>query len=299
VRFDESKAPVYKHTAPIHKEGRVQDVTSKVLKMPIVLNAEELMDLSEPLRKEITKLMAKKRILMQPVTEQMYSVGETQPESNPLLFSETSDEEDATSEDLSLKSDVIDIHDLPSGTFMAAQFNVGLIPAGSLIMSDPYLQHLDSLAPGEQPKQVIVAKDLASLQAVYPVINGTGEEESVVDRGSQIVSMASMIATKLGVAWDPDITIHMQSANGQLEKTLGLARNVPFLFNDITVYLQIHIIASPAYKVLLGHLFDVLTESVIRNHADDGQIITITDPNTGQRCTIPTFLRGAPPRVAK
>lgn len=299
VRFDESKAPAYKHTVPIHKEGRVQDVASKVLKTPIVLNAEELMDLSEPLRKEIAKLMAKKRISMQPVTEQMYSAGETQPESDPLPFSETSDEEDETSEDLSLKSDAIGICDLPSGTFMAAQFNVGLIPAGSLIMSDPYLQYLDSLAPGEQPKQVIVAKDSASLRAVYPVINGAGEEESVVDRGSQIVSMASMIATKLGVAWDPDITIHMQSANGQLEKTLGLARNVPFLFNDITVYLQIHIIASPAYKVLLGRPFDVLTESVIRNHADGGQIITITDPNTGRRCTIPTFLRGVPPRIVK
>ncbi|SJL18622.1 uncharacterized protein ARMOST_22219 [Armillaria ostoyae] len=94
VRFDESKAPAYKHTAPIHKEGRVQDVASKVLKMPIVLNAEELMDLSEPLRKEIAKLMAKKQISTQPVTEQMYSAGETQPESNPLPFSETSDEED-------------------------------------------------------------------------------------------------------------------------------------------------------------------------------------------------------------
>ncbi|KAK0421578.1 hypothetical protein EV421DRAFT_1973878 [Armillaria borealis] len=200
VRFDKSKAPAYKHMAPIHKEGRVQDVASKVLKMPIVLNAEELMDLSEPLRKEIAKLMAKKRILTQPVTEQMYSVGETQPESNPLPFSETSDEEDATSKDLSLESDAIDIHDLPSAMFMAAQFNIGLIPTGSLIMADPYLQYLDSLAPGEKPKQVIVAKDSASLRAVYPVINGAGEEESVVDGGLQIVSMASAIATKLGVA---------------------------------------------------------------------------------------------------
>ncbi|SJL14302.1 uncharacterized protein ARMOST_17758 [Armillaria ostoyae] len=199
VRFDESKAPAYKHMAPIHKEGRVQDVASKVLKTPIVLNAEELMDLSEPLRKEIAKLMAKKWILTQPVTEQMYSAGETQPESEPLPFSETSDEEDVTSEDLSLESDVIDIRDLPSVMFMVAEFNIGLMPAGSLIMADPYLQYLDSLAPGEKPKQVIVTKDSASLQAVYPVINGAGEEESVVDGGSQIVLMASAVTTKPGV----------------------------------------------------------------------------------------------------
>ncbi len=35
VRFNESKAPAYKHTVPIHKEGRVQDVMSKVLKCPL------------------------------------------------------------------------------------------------------------------------------------------------------------------------------------------------------------------------------------------------------------------------
>ncbi|KAK0454184.1 uncharacterized protein EV420DRAFT_1645061 [Desarmillaria tabescens] len=276
---DDSKVPAYKHMAPIHKEGRVQDVVSKVLKMPIVLNAEELMDLSEPLRKEIAKLMSKKRVATQPVTETVFSVGETQPESVPLPFHGTSDEAE-DEEDLSLTSDAINIRDLSSATFMAAQFNVGLVPAGSLIMTDPYLQYLDSLVPGEKPKPVIVAKDSASLRAVYPLINGIGEEESVVDGGSQIVSMAGAIVTKLGIAWDPDIVIHMQSANGQLEKTLGLARNVPFLFNDITMYLQVHVINSLAYKVLLGRPFDVLTKSVIKNQADGGQIITITDPNT-------------------
>ncbi len=74
----------------------------------------------------------------------------------------------------------------------------------------------------------------------------------------------------------------MQSANGSLAKTLGLTKNVPFLFQDVVVYLQVHIINSPAYKVLLGRLFDVVTESLIKNNSDRGQIITTTDSNTGQ-----------------
>lgn len=90
----------------------------------------------------------------------------------------------------------------------------------------------------------------------------------------------------------------MQSANNQVELSCGLAKNIPFRFNEITLYLQVHIIEAPAYKVLLGRPFDSLTRSVIQNGADGGQIVTITDPNTNQRATIPTYARGSSPRVA-
>ena len=63
----------------------------------------------------------------------------------------------------------------------------------------------------------------------------------------------------LAVSWDPDIKIQVQSANKTVEETLGLAKNVPFIFGDITVYLQVHIFTDPAYKVLLGRPFNVLT----------------------------------------
>ena len=50
---------------------------------------------------------------------------------------------------------------------------------------------------------------------------------------------------------------------------------------DIMLYVQIHIIRSPAYDILLGRPFDVLTESVVRNFTNEDQTITIFDPNTG------------------
>jgi hypothetical protein len=43
--------------------------------------------------------------------------------------------------------------------------------------------------------------------------------------------------------------------------------------------------------VLLGRPFDILTESVVRNFANEDQTITIHDPNTGQRSTIPSLPR--------
>ena len=126
-----------------------------------------------------------------------------------------------------------------------------------------------------------------------------GTEEALLDGGSQIVSMAKEVAVRLKVPWNPEIVIHMQSANRQLEKTLGLARNVPFLFGDITVYLQVHIINNLAYKVLLGRPFDAVCESEVKNSRDGDQLITITDPNTGQRCTLPTYMRGQRPEILK
>ncbi|KAK0222782.1 hypothetical protein EDD85DRAFT_779172 [Armillaria nabsnona] len=275
------KTPAYKNVLPIHKDGRAQEVASRVLEAPISLDAKELLDLSPAVRKELAKLMAKKRVVTKPVVQSAYGVGETHLDSDPLPFS---------SEDLNLKNeracalkfDAIEVSELPPAQLTVSQFMAGIIPAGSLIVGDLYLQYLDTLEPGETPRPVVVGGASTSLRAVFPLINGTGHKESIVDGGSQIVSMAEHIALSLGIGWDPDITIHMQSANRSLAKTLGLTKNVPFLFQDVVVYLQVHIIDNPAYKVLLGRPFDVVMESLIKNNSDGGQIITITDPNTGR-----------------
>lgn len=77
-------------------------------------------------------------------------------------------------------------------------------------------------------------------------------------------------------------------------RAYGLARSVPFQFADITLYLQVHIVPSPAYDILVGQPFDILTESHIKNYSNEEQSITITDPNARQVTTIPTLPRGYP-----
>ncbi|KAK0215925.1 hypothetical protein EDD85DRAFT_782363, partial [Armillaria nabsnona] len=286
----------YKNVLPIHKDGRAQEVVSRVLEAPISINAKELLNLSPAVRKELAKLIAKKCVATKPVVQSAYGVGETHLDSAPLPFS---------SEDLNLekeracilKFDAIKVSELLPAQLTFSQFTAGIISAGSLIVGDPYLQYLDTLEPGETPRPVIVGRTSTSLRAIFPLINGTGYKESIVDGGSQIVIMVDHIVCSLGIGWDPDITIHMQSANGSLAKTLGLTKNVPFLFQDVVVYLQVHIIDNLAYKVLLERLFNVVTQSLIKNNSDRGQIITITDPNTSQQCTIPTFTRGVASKI--
>ena len=193
--------------------------------------------------------------------------------------------------DLPLGHDALDIEELPSVGVFVSSIATEDVPAGSLVAQDPYLQYLESLPEGERPKQVYVVRESASLQAIYPTINESGSMECILDSGSQIVSMSLEAAKILGLVWDPSIKIFMESANKSMEESVGLARNVQFKWGTMTVYLQVHIIRNPAYKVLLGRPFDLLTRSRIENSADGSQIITITDPNTGKKCAMPTYDR--------
>jgi hypothetical protein len=106
--------------------------------------------------------------------------------------------------------------------------------------------------------------------------------------------MSEAVCHDLHVNYDPSVQIHMQSANGEIDPSLGLARNVPCKISDVVLYLQIHVIRNPAYDILLGRPFDVLTQSVIRNYANEDQTLTIQDPNSGRIVTIPTIRRGPP-----
>ena len=89
--------------------------------------------------------------------------------------------------------------------------------------------------------------------------------------------MARDTAIELKIAWNPNITVHMESANRNLEETLGLAKNVPLISGHIVVYLQVHIIKETAYKVLLGRPFDSVTESLVKNGKDGSQTLTLTE----------------------
>jgi hypothetical protein len=188
---------------------------------------------------------------------------------------------------------------LPVATYEVLTEDTNGMAKGSVVVSDPVMQYLNALGPGERPKSVVVAAESLALRTVYPLINGVGEVESLLDPGSQIVSMSREVATTLQVTWDPDIIVHMESANKSLEKTLGLAKNVPFVFGPITVYLQVHVIEKVAYRVLLGRPFDTITESEVKNSKDGSQSLTLMDLNTGERCVMHTHERGKLPTVLR
>lgn len=292
------KQPAYQNKAPVQSDKRTRTVINKVMDAPISLTTAELASCSPDVRDEIKRLMSKKRI--SPTTKkQSVTMHEEldieHPNYKPLP--ETWDL--AISQDHVAPQGMINVLDLPLDNFMVTGKAYETAPPGGIMVGDPILSYLSSLKDGEEPQEIYVAQASQSLRTVYPRINNVKAVESVLDGGSQIISMDLEEAKQLCLVWDPDITINMQSANKGIEKTEGLARNVPFLFKDITLYLQVHVIKDVAYKVLLGRPFDVLTTSTIQNNSDGGQLITITDPNTGRRNTLPTSERGKPPVIAK
>ncbi|KAJ6455892.1 hypothetical protein C8R47DRAFT_932284, partial [Mycena vitilis] len=153
--------------------------------------------------------------------------------------------------DSQLMCDAIEVGDLPEihNVFVISEQSSGL-PLGSMVAQDPYLQYLEGLSMGEEPKQIYVARDSVPLRVTFPYVNSQGPIECVLDSGSQIVSISLAQAQVCGLIWDPNVNIFMQSANGQLEKSMGLARNVPFRWGELKIYLQVHVIRNPAYKVL-------------------------------------------------
>ena len=270
--------PGFKNRAPLQKDDRAKDLIQEALRNPITITTEDLLHVSEPMRQELKKLLIKRRLEKKSVL--------TSAEAEPGKVNSGQN-----------KEDMIRVERLPEATFEVLTEARDGMNKGSIIVSDPVVQYLNTLAPGEEPKTVVVGGESHSLRTLYPLINRTGEVEALLDAGSQIVSMSKTIAVALEVNWDPDITVRMESANKTYENTLGLARNVPFLFGTITAYLQVHVVQNAAYKVLLGRPFDVVTESEVKNSRDGSQSVTLTDPNTGERCVMHTHERGKVPSV--
>jgi hypothetical protein len=261
----------YRNKAPIQNDEKAITLIKEALKVPVNVTTEDLLNISEAARQELKKLLTKKRI------------------EKTVSFQ--------TTEEQNQQENIIHAEQLPSASYEVLKEERSGIPKGSVILGDPVVQYLGSLMPGEAPKTVVVAQESLGLRSVYPLVNGIGKVESLLDGGSQIVSMAKDTAIELKIAWNPEITVHMESANKGLEQTLGLAKNVPLIFGQIVIYLQVHIIREPAYKVLLGRPFDSITESLVKNNKYGGQTLTLTDPNTGRTVSMNTYERGKRPGI--
>jgi hypothetical protein len=167
-------------------------------------------------------------------------------------------------------------------------------PDNATIIADLYEVFLRENTCATHPAEPVqVTAESNALRAILPVVDGQDKVEAILDPGCQIVAMSEEVCNALALLYDPTIRLSMVSANGGVNQSLGLARNVPFVVGEITLYLQVHVLRALAYDILLGRPFDVLTQSVVHNFADENQTVTILDPNTGRKATIPTIPRGS------
>ncbi|CAK5276978.1 unnamed protein product [Mycena citricolor] len=272
-----SKARVpdkYQLRAPIQTKAVAEAVYDKMKNASVDVTVGELLAVSGTVRDSILKDSSKKRV---PVQKSMLQ------ETGRVV-------EDVWDGELSYN--LVSAKELPEPVFYHNTVE-GEIPIGAVVATDPYEMYLESIPSNENPRHVYVGDSSAALRTINGRINARLDADCILDSGSQIVSMAFSEAVDAQLSWDPKVVIYMESANGSISKSLGLARNVPFRFGTILVYLQVHILESPAYKVLLGRPFDIATESNIKNAADGSQIITMRDPNLKTRCAMATQPRRA------
>jgi hypothetical protein len=265
--------PAYRTLPPIHEQSIATDVYNRSLNTPVTLTQRELLSISPEVRAQLRDAITTRRLPNKDATQQNLTEGfapDFENDFTPQLSNST----------------------IPSRINQHP-------PPGATIIPDQFETYIRSLSPGEtpDPNQLIVAKESYALRAILPLVDHTLRVESILDPGCQIIAMSEDVCHELSLSYDPSIRLNMQSANRTVDQSLGLARNVPFFIGDLTVYMQVHVIRDPAYDILLGRPFDVLTESVVRNFANEDQTITIHDPNSGRVATIPTIPRG-PPRFA-
>jgi hypothetical protein len=264
--------PAYKTLPPVHDPVIATEVYKRSMETPITITQRELLSLSPEVRSQVRDVTTTRRIPHNPPVASQ----------NALQFNDDHDDED------------LDNTSTETMLTRAHCVHNRIPPSGAIVVPDPIERYYRSLPPGEEPDpdRLIIAKESSAVRSIFAIVDSTRRKECILDPGCQIVAMAEDVCHELALVYDPTIRLNMQSANGSLDWSLGLARNVPFTIGSITLYMQVHIIGSPAYDILLGRPFDILTESIVRNFANEDQTITITDPNSGQRHTIPTFPRG-------
>ena len=140
-------------------------------------------------------------------------------------------------------------------TILTFTFSTGTYaPNGSITIFDPIKAYYQLLPLGFDllEEALTVSLESSAIRSILACIDTKQRVKCILDHGCQVITMSATLCHELGIAYDPTIQLNMQSANGNCNISLGLARNVPFLIENITFYLQVHIVGSVAFDVLLG-----------------------------------------------
>jgi hypothetical protein len=283
--------PAYRSTPPVLDNKVISNVFERSMDAPVTISQRELLSLAPDVRSHYKEVTTSRRIAVEPHAAR----------TEPQLFNSVEDSLPFKTEPtFSFKEpDSNQDANMAFSTFTASmpaafEQTVGpQLPDNALIAQDEFATLYDAGVTPD-PGDLHVAVDSCAIRSVLPVVDNQCRIECIYDTGSQIVAMSEAVCNDLQLPYDPRIIINMESANGSITPSLGLARNVPFKFGEITLYLRVHIVRAPAYDILLGRPFDRLTECKVNNSANGDQTITILDRNTGAELTIPTVPRGRP-----
>ena len=270
-------------TPSAHRKRRTDElIAERILQGEIVLKAHEVVELAPSVKRCLARKLKNRNVKPRTAKVQKRKGAE-------MTIGETAKPVTLEVEEI----DYFNVEDMSSYTYEV--LTEGKY-AGAVRHRDPVEQFLKDRPKEDKEKPFIMAARLSeALRVTVPTIEDKFQKECIMDSGSQIISMNFDVAMKMNLDYDPTIKIHMQSANGDLNATAGLAEDVHFTFGTFHVYLQVHLIRDTPYDVLIGRPFDVLFGTQIHNNFEGGQIITLRDRHSGKQRVIPTFERHKSP----
>jgi hypothetical protein len=192
----------------------------------IMLSQEELMSIAPELRFKVKEAITPRRAIQKGKEPIAVAYGAT--EEPALPFEEA--------EDTLISPEV---QESTAATFTT---NISDEPDPTYIIPDPIECYMQTIAPGMMPNLPVVVKGSHALRCLPMKINHTNSVEVVLDSGCQIIAMSEAVCHAIGLIYDPTIYMMMESANGTLDRSLRLARNIPCIIGNITLYFQIHVI---------------------------------------------------------
>ncbi|KAG6893767.1 hypothetical protein C0993_000340, partial [Termitomyces sp. T159_Od127] len=195
----------YRPTAPVYDIEKSNQVFARIMKSAVMLSVEELCSIAPDVRNQMRTAVTPKRQVATGVA--------------------TVDELDDALPGFSIASDTT-----PTLSTNAVLLTPPEVTNATSI--DPVETYVKSLDADEDPAILTVAHDSQAIHSIMMTIDHHTEVEAVVDSGSQIISMAAEVASDLGLIYDPNIVLNMQSANGTINRSLGLAKNVPCTIGD-------------------------------------------------------------------
>lgn len=136
-----------------------------------------------------------------------------------------------------------------------------------------------------------LSRPIETLRSISMTINDDFEAECLLDSGCQIVVVRKDVWQRSRQPLDPAQSLTMESANTNTDDTLGMIKALKMTVGEVSFWVPCQVVDKAAFEVLLGRPFTVVAEAVTKDYADGSQDVTLFDPVTGTRQTIPTHER--------
>lgn len=149
--------------------------------------------------------------------------------------------------------------------------------------------------------QAIKSRDVASVSAPFPdsmplrsvevAVEGLVYAEGTLDQGAQFIAIRRDVweASKAPMLADRSITL--EAADRSQSRTLGLVPKLRIAIGDIELTVQAHVVESAPFEILIGRPFYAVTRCITTDYENGDQHLSLLDPATQTRITIPTSAR--------